>query len=160
MLNYFHCFNLQPQFDINLAELEKKYFALQQEFHPDATSSTSDQSAQINAAYQILSDDFLRACHLLQLQNINILNDELAPKPDLTTLEEIFELQEKISEITNKAELTTLKNYLTQEFNLEIQKFANAFASNKINESAQFLIRAKYLRKSLADIKKLRITNS
>ena len=154
MKNYFELFNLAPKFTIDLNEIEKKYHQFQNEFHPDKADFNSiEQSILINEAYKILSDDFLRASHLLQLKNIDIENDENHIKPDISTLQEILDLQEKIFEINNLNEILVLKNNLNSQIKKLIDDFQNAFEANKFNEATQFLIKAKYLKKSLIDLK-------
>ena len=154
MKNYFELFNLAPKFTIDLNEIEKKYHQFQNEFHPDKADFNSiEQSILINEAYKILSDDFLRASHLLQLKNIDIENDENHIKPDISTLQEILDLQEKIFEINNLNEILVLKNNLNSQIKKLINDFQNAFEANKSNEATQFLIKAKYLKKSLIDLK-------
>lgn len=150
MRNFFTIFSLPQIFEIDLAELEKKYFEFQQQFHPDKSSSDDiSKSIEINEAYKILSDDFLRACHILQLKGIDILHDEKAVKVDVATLEEQLELQEKIVEIS-KNEIDELRKKIISEFKKLI---SNAMQTNDLALSAQLLIKAKYLKKSLEDLK-------
>lgn len=154
MKNYFELFNLPAKFNINLLEVEQKYHQFQNQFHPDkADFSSIEQSILFNEAYKILSDDFLRASHLLQLKNIDIENDENHIKPDISTLQEILDLQEKIFEIDNLHEILELKNNLNSQIKNLITNFQNAFEANQIKEATQFLIKAKYLKKSLIDLK-------
>ncbi len=154
MKNYFELFNLSPKFTIDLHEIEEKYHQFQNQFHPDKADFNSiEHSILINEAYKILSDDFLRASHLLQLKNIDIEDDENHIKPDISTLQEILDLQEKIFEINNLNEILVLKNNLNSQIKKLIDDFQNAFEANKFNEASQFLIKAKYLKKSLIDLK-------
>lgn len=154
MKNYFELFNLSPKFTIDLSEIEKKYHQFQNQFHPDKADFNSiEHSILINEAYKILSDDFLRASHLLQLKNIDIEDDENHIKPDISTLQEILDLQEEIFEINNLNEILALKNNLNSQIKKLINDFQNAFEVNKFNEATQFLIKAKYLKKSLIDLK-------
>ena len=154
MKNYFELFNLKPKFTIDLSEIEQKYHQFQNQFHPDKADFDSiEHSILINEAYKVLSDDFLRASHLLQLKNIDIENDENHIKPDITTLKEILDLQEKIFEINNLDEILVLKNNLNSQIKKLINDFQNAFETNDFNEATQFLIKAKYLKKSLIDLK-------
>ena len=95
----------------------------------------------------------MRASHLLQLKNIDIENDENHIKPDISTLQAILDLQEKIFEINNFDEILALKNNLNSQINNLINNFQNAFEANELNEATQFLIKAKYLKKSLIDLK-------
>jgi molecular chaperone HscB len=154
MKNYFELFNIFPKFTIDLNEIEQKYHQFQNQFHPDKADFNSiEHSILINEAYKILSDDFLRASHLLQLKNIDIENDENHIKPDISTLQAILDLQEKIFEINNFDEILALKNNLNSQINNLINNFQNAFEANELNEATQFLIKAKYLKKSLIDLK-------
>jgi molecular chaperone HscB len=154
MKNYFEIFNLAPKFTIDLNEIEQKYHQFQNQFHPDKADFNSiEHSILINEAYKILSDDFLRASHLLQLKNIDIENDENHIKPDISTLQAILDLQEKIFEINNLDEILALKNNLNSQIKNLINNFQNAFEVNELNEATQFLIKAKYLKKSLIDLK-------
>jgi len=154
MQNYFFLFSLPQKFSINLADLEKKYLEFQKQFHPDRSSAQDiEKSIEINQAYKILSDDFSRACHLLQLKNIDILNDEKAVKVSQATLMEVLELQEKISEISDKNEIEDLRKKINSELKLLILDAVKQLEANKPEDSAQTLIKGKYLKKSLEDLK-------
>jgi len=150
MKNFFDLFSLPQKFSIDFSVLEKKYLEFQKQFHPDKSSSDDiSKSIEINEAYKILSDDFLRACYLLRLKGVDILNDERAVKVDITTLEQQLELQEKISEIS-KDEIDELRKKINSEFK---QLIAEAMEVFDIKTSAQLLVKAKYLKKSLEDLK-------
>ncbi len=154
MKNFFDFFLLPTKFSIDLSELEKKYFEFQHRFHPDKSSAEDlSHSITINEAYKTLSDDFLRACYLLKLNGIDILHDEKAVRVDLSTLERILELQEKISEMKDKSEIEKLRKELNTEFKALIFSAMQALESSEINGCAQMMVKAKYLRKSLEDLK-------
>jgi molecular chaperone HscB len=154
MQNHFEKFQLTEKFQINLTDLEKKYFDLQNQFHPDVSGLEDiEESIAINEAYKILSDDFNRACYLLSLKGIDIKNNEKAVKPDFSTLEEVLELQEKITEISDKNEIETLRKKLNEEIKQLISKAMECFEALQTELSAQFLVKAKYLKKSLEDLK-------
>ncbi len=154
MKNYFELFSLPVNFAVDSTDLEKKYLAFQTQFHPDKSSSNDIlQSIAINEAYKILADDFLRACYLLSLKGIDIQHDEKAVKVDFATLERVLELQEKISEISDRNEIEDLKSRIASEIKLLISAAMKCFASDDLQLSAQILIKAKYLKKSLEDLK-------
>ncbi len=153
MKNYFEIFSIPINFTINLDDLEKKYLNFQKQFHPDKSSLDDlSKSIEINEAYKILSDDFLRACYILKLNDIDILHDEKSVKVDFSTLEHVLELQEKIAEI-KKDEIKNLETEINSEIKLLI---ADASKSNNIKEAAQILVKAKYLKKALQDLKNKR----
>jgi len=154
MKNYFQIFALEEKFSIDLVDLEKKYLEFQNQFHPDKSSSNDiEQSIQINESYKILADDFLRACYLLSLKGIDIRNDELAIRPDMATLEQVLELQEIIAEITDKSEIEGLRKKLNSEIKELITESMTLLEICEIKHSAQILVKAKYLKKSLEDLK-------
>jgi molecular chaperone HscB len=152
--NHFEQFLLPVKFQIDLSELEKKYFALQSQFHPDVSKIEDiETSIAINEAYKILADDFRRACYLLLLAGIDIKNDEKAVRPDFSTLEEVLELQEKIAEISDKSAIAELKKKLDGEVQQLILQAMKHLEDARIETSAQILVKAKYLKKSLEDLK-------
>ena len=154
MSNFFEIFSLPQKFSINLDELEKKYLEFQNQFHPDKSSLADiEKSMLINEAYKILTDDFSRASYLLSLNGIDIKNDEKAVKVDFATLESTLELQEKIAEISDKNEIKTLQEKLNSEIKFLIAAAVKCLEANEIKLAAQFLVKTKYLKKSLEDLK-------
>jgi DnaJ-domain-containing protein 1 len=95
----------------------------------------------------------LRACHLLQLKNVDILNDEKATNVDIATLQEVLDLQEKIFEISQEEEIRNLQNQLNLKIRLLLADFVKHFEASEIKEATQILIKVKYLKKSLQDLK-------
>ena len=163
MDNYFKIFNLDISYKIDLKQLESQYHKLQSKNHPDKQNiSEIEFSILLNNAYKNLSNDFLRACHILALNDVDILHDETAVKVKQETLIEILEIQEQISVQDNIKTIQELQNQITENFNQNLEKSMSLYQDNKINESSQFLIKAKYLKKSLEDlkIKKLHIRNA
>jgi DnaJ-domain-containing protein 1 len=140
MINHFNTFSFEIDFNINLEELENKYLQFQKQFHPDNVGSTD------------IENPLRRASHILQLNGIDLENDESAPKPDMETLEEILELQEKVAEI-NLDEKSDLKKYLNLEVKNLLEKTAKELENNNYNQAAQILIKAKYFDKTLRDLK-------
>jgi Fe-S protein assembly co-chaperone HscB len=154
MKNYFTLFELEEKFNIDVNLLEIKYLEFQNKYHPDKTSSKDQlKIIEINEAYKILNDDFLRACYLLKLKNIDLINDDFAIKPDKSMLLEVLELQEHISSLENKTIIDNLIRQIKQTINDLIADFARAYNDNQIKHSANFLIKAKYLKKAVDDLK-------
>ncbi len=158
MKNFFELFSFPADFFVDQNELEKKYLEFQNQFHPDKSqgekgSDDISLSIEINAAYKILSDDFLRACYILKLNGVDIQNDERAVKVDVATLERVLELQEKIAELVDKNEIEELREKLNSEIKFLIAAAVKCFGSSEIQLAAQFLVKAKYLKKSTEDLK-------
>ena len=154
MINYFILFDLEVKFAIDSNFLERKYLELQTKFHPDKSNHNNAVKAmEINEAFRILSDDFSRACYLLQLNNIDLVNDDKAINPDKSMLLEILELREHIEIIENKNIIDNLLRHLKETIEDLIADFARAYGDNQIDLSANFLIKAKYLKKAVEDLK-------
>lgn len=153
-MNYFEIFKFEEKFNIDLDLLEQKYLDFQKNFHPDkAGIKEVENSILVNEAYKILSDDFLRLAYILKLNEIDILDDAKAPKVDFDTLSRILELQEAISSCNELSKLDEIKTKLQSEIKLQIKACVKLIDSKDFALAAQILIKAKYLKKSLSDLK-------
>jgi molecular chaperone HscB len=151
-MNHFERFLLPVKFEINLDELEEKYFTLQQQFHPDKSSLHEvGDSILINESYKVLKDSFSRASYILQLNGINIERDETAPKPNISTLQEIMEIQENILNKKNKEHHNIIKN-INSQLKLIFLNISQSLENQELDKTVQLLIRAKYLKKILQDL--------
>jgi molecular chaperone HscB len=100
---YFRFFDLPDHLNIDLADLEKRYYALSRQWHPDRFARKSEaerneaeqNGALLNDAYRTLKDPIRRAEYVLS-QNGLAAAQQSAP-PDL--LEEVFELNMALEEI-------------------------------------------------------------
>ena len=101
--DYFGFFGLPRKLRIDEAELEKTFYALSRQFHPDYFMNASAQeqqasverSSMLNDAYRTLRDRVARAKYLLSLYGYK--EAEKKAPPDL--LEEVFELNMQIEEM-------------------------------------------------------------
>jgi len=120
MPDYFSLFSLPRHLHLDLAALEKTFYAQSRKLHPDrfAAKAAAEQqaalaaSSQLNDAYRTLRDPILRTEYLLSLQGIQLEEQsraatdlakstgtqkrQVAP-PDL--LEEAFELNMALEEM-------------------------------------------------------------
>ena len=102
-LDYFAFLGLPRKLRIDEAELEKTFYALSRQFHPDYFMNASAQeqqasverSSMLNDAYRTLRDRVARAKYLLSLYGYK--EAEKKAPPDL--LEEVFELNMQIEEM-------------------------------------------------------------
>lgn len=154
MQNYFKIFEIEENIEINLNDLEKKYFEFQKNFHPDkAGIAEIEKSILINEAYEVLKNKVLRASHILQIHNIDVENDEKSIKVNQETLMEIFTLQEEISD-NNQEKNSELKNLLQEKIEENFCKVKEEIAKKNYEIAAQNLIKIKYYSKTLKDLKK------
>ncbi|HLF85441.1 MAG TPA: Fe-S protein assembly co-chaperone HscB [Blastocatellia bacterium] len=101
--DHFGFFSLPRKLRIDESELEKSFYALSRQFHPDYFMSATEaerqasmeRSSRLNDAYRILRDRVARVTYLLALEGYK--EAEKKAPPDL--LEEVFELNMQIEEL-------------------------------------------------------------
>jgi len=101
--DHFSFFGLSRKLRLDESELEKTFYALSRQFHPDYFMSASDaerqasieRSSMLNDAYRTLRDKIARVTYLLSLEGYK--EAEKKAPPDL--LEEVFELNMQIEEL-------------------------------------------------------------
>lgn len=147
----FALFEIKREFSLDEKELEKKYFELQKNCHPDKVLTASvpekvfvaQESAKINLAYKILCDPLSRAEYMLGgLEN---------PTPGL--LAEIMEIQEKLAEAETAEEIAVMQDFAESEKDKSIVYLKKYFAANDLRKAAEETVRLKYLTKFSDEIK-------
>ncbi len=104
--NYFETFDLPKALVIDSRDLEKRFYALSRQLHPDLHSRKSpaeraqaeEATAVLNDAYRTLRDPVARAEYLLKLEgfdNTGQTNKDVPPE----LLEEVFELNMALEEV-------------------------------------------------------------
>lgn len=151
-MNYFEIFNIKFDQEIDLDEIEAKYLAFQQQFHPDKASTADiEKSILINDAFTTLQDPIKRYAYILKENGIDILDDTKAPKVKPEILSQVWDLQEQISEnndTQNQQLKATLKEKITNLFTATFNEIKN----KNFDEAAQILITTKYFNKILKDL--------
>jgi molecular chaperone HscB len=102
-VDYFSFFDLARRLRLDEAELEKSFYALSRQFHPDyfmgavaeEQRASVERSSMLNDAYRTLRNPVARAKYLLTLEGYK--EAEKKAPPDL--LEEVFELNMQIEEL-------------------------------------------------------------
>jgi molecular chaperone HscB len=118
--SFFTLFQLPEHLNLDVVELEKKFYALSRRLHPDrfAAKPASEQeaaltaSSNLNDAYRTLKDPILRTQYLLKLEGVELEEQSKAATeaarasgeqkkqvvpPEL--LEEVFELNMQLQEM-------------------------------------------------------------
>src|SRR5262245_35191552 len=101
--NYFAFFDLSRKLTLDASALEKTFYALSRQFHPDYFMNSSpaeqeastDRSSMLNEAYRNLRDPIRRTQYLLLLEGYK--EAEKKAPPDF--LEEVFDLNMQIEEL-------------------------------------------------------------
>jgi molecular chaperone HscB len=111
--DYFAVFSLPRKLNIDLPQLERSFYRLSRQYHPDVYATKSpeeqqwslDQTSLLNDAYRTLKNAVSRTEHLLRLEGVVLeagksedgaVKDSRVP-PDL--LEEVFELNMQLEEM-------------------------------------------------------------
>lgn len=148
MNNHFQIFDITPNLDLNLNDLEEKYLELQLRFHPDLfINQSQDQqkkakilSSDINNAYEILKDPLKRAIHFLEINNIFIDSIKL----NNVLLIEIMEIKETLAE-SDENEANLIKKDLKRRKENLYQEIISLTNKNLIIEASKKIILFKYL---------------
>jgi len=155
--DYFSLFGLSPSFDIDLPDLEKRYFAIQREFHPDRMIGKSTQertltisrSMEVNAGYETLKSPLKRAKYLLTVNGIK----EADIKPSNALLMEIMELREALAEAESKETLAKLEADNTNSAAKIVVQLSSAFKEKNLPLAAELVTRLSYVTKIADEIR-------
>jgi molecular chaperone HscB len=104
--DYFEFFDLPRNLAIDTKDLEKRFYALSRQLHPDLHSRKSaaerdyalESTAVLNDAYRTLRDPIARAMYLLKLEGFDIGEQGTKDVPP-EVLEEMFELNMALEEL-------------------------------------------------------------
>jgi len=145
-MSHFDLLGLAPAFTLDLAELEKNYFAAQRQFHPDRfvgkppaeRALAAGRSADINHAYNTLKNPLSRAQYLLQMQGIRVGTEADNVKPSQAILIEAMELREE-------PPAGSALDHMIQESLANISAY---FERSELDAMAQETLRLGYLMKA------------
>lgn len=155
--DYFSVLGLPRSFDIDLAELEKRYFAVQKAFHPDRMVGRSanerrlaiSQSMFINSAYETLKSPLKLANYLLSINGINPSD----AKPSNELLIEVMEIREQLAEAQTTQEINELEATSTKKKENLIIRLSGCFRSNELVSASELSIHLGYISKILDEIR-------
>jgi molecular chaperone HscB len=163
--SYFTLFNIKPSLKIDAQQLKTKYYELSRYWHPDRMTQEDEatqiqaleQSATINKAYKVLSDE--EALLEYVLTEIGLLKeDQNQLPPDF--LMEMMEMNEQLQEAlldNNPEEIQAIKKNI-QSLKIKLrnevepyftENLEDAEASKKMLPVKNFYLKQKYLRRIL-----------
>jgi molecular chaperone HscB len=104
--DFFQLLGIPRGLNLSLDELQKRYYALSRQFHPDRfmqkpeaeRARALDMSSALNDAYRTLKDPITRAQYLLALEGFDIGEQRSKDVPP-ELLEEVFELNMALEEM-------------------------------------------------------------
>jgi molecular chaperone HscB len=166
-MNHFDLLGLAQKYDLDLSELKKQYFLMQAKYHPDRAKEPGEKkqaleiSMQLNEAYKILQDDYLRAEYLLKLKGQKFDDQILKNVLPVEELEEFLSEFEVIEETSSRLTLEKMENTKLEEKAVLVAEITQRFAENKLNEALDLTVRLKYLTNLVGNIKaKLKHANN
>jgi len=110
-MDFFEFLDLPRNLSIDAKDLEKRFYALSRQLHPDLNSRKSqaerdqaeEATALLNDAYRTLRDPIARAEYLLKLEGFDVGEQTTKDVPP-ELLEEVFELNMALEEFNAGAE--------------------------------------------------------
>ncbi|KAJ1964231.1 molecular chaperone [Dipsacomyces acuminosporus] len=143
----------EPTFDVDVADLRRRFLKLQQGVHPDSYSQKEDierklaetQSSWINHAYATLKDPLLRARYLLKLQGSAITEEDKITDPEL--LMEIMEMREDIEEARTEDQIASIKKKNDVSISAVVDNISQAFKTGELDHAKQLTNQFQYLRR-------------
>ena len=157
-MDHFARLGLAVGFDVDVEALERPYFALQRQLHPDRFAGKSpkekalsqQQATMLNEAYETLKDPLKRGVYLLELLGRGVDLTACGTINDPELLMEQMEKREALSDATTPEQVAKLAMENESEVIACQCHISAAFNAGKLEEAGHLSIRLKYLVK-LAD---------
>ncbi len=154
--DYFDLLQIEKGFSINLEILEGNYLHLQTKYHPDQADDSVQRvkflniSANLNAAYKTLANDFARAQYLLLLNGLSLEDVKSIGAYSAflqQILEETLEKNEFLQNIDDQAQLLAFLE--SQKCSREelLTKMHRAFIDANMQNFLLYTYQMKYLDK-------------
>jgi molecular chaperone HscB len=159
--DHFARLGLRPGFDIDPAELQRRYVALQRELHPDrfATKPAAERAmalaraSDLNQAYETLKTPLSRAEYLLTLKGR--VQRHSIDDPEM--LAEAMELREALAEAEDAAAVEALLLRAQGEVAAAETELALAFRADDLDAAGRLAQRLSYLVKLTQEARRRRL---
>ena len=152
-LDHFARLGLPVAFQVDTAELDRRYFAAQRQLHPDRFATrtpreraiSQSQAVELNAAYETLKDPLARATYLLALKGVGANPDGCHTVNDPTLLMEQMERREALLDADTPEAVGALADEAASHVCESEAMIAAAFAANDLEKAGAETTRLKYL---------------
>jgi molecular chaperone HscB len=153
--DHFARLGLPRSFEIDAANLDKRYFAFQRNLHPDRFARkpareralAESQSASLNQAYETLKDPLRRAGYLLELAGRPSAAVNAATVDDEELLTEALENREALMEAEHAAAVDEMGSRAAAAAVRCLADVGGAFARGDLDEADRLTTRLRYWRK-------------
>ncbi|MEX0808691.1 MAG: Fe-S protein assembly co-chaperone HscB [Dongiaceae bacterium] len=153
--DHFKRLGLTPRFDLDPAEIGRRYVAFQQRLHPDRFAGKSareralaeQHAVSLNEAHETLKDPLRRGSYLLQLAGRTSPTAENRTIDDPALLMETMERREALSEAASIDAVAVLAAAAASDESALLDALKAAFVADDLDEASDLLTRLRYLRK-------------
>jgi molecular chaperone HscB len=171
--NYYDFFGLEHRLDLDLKDLEKRFYALSRQYHPDRYTLKSreeqqyalDATALLNDAYRTLRDPLARAEYLLKGNGFDI-GEQGSKNVPPELLEEVFELNMALEELRGgdesarpsleeaRKKFVTMRDKIDGELRAKFLEYDRAGGRNVLADIRGILNRRRYVRNLVNEVEK------
>lgn len=153
-MNHFARLGLPAALELDAQALDKAYFALQRQWHPDRfvakpaeeRARASSEAAALNDAYRTLKDPLSRAFYLATLKGVDLPGDsKTIDDPDL--LMEVMDAREELQEASSVGEVDALARFAREDLEKALAELPRLFQANDKTAIRKALLRLRYLDK-------------
>ena len=164
-MDHFARLGLPAALELELASLDRAYFALQRQWHPDRfvakpaeeRAKASTEAAALNDAYRTLKDPLSRAVYLAGLKGVELPGDgKTIDDPEL--LMEAMEAREALHETETTEAVDSLAAGVADDMHIALKGLGSLFLANDKSAIRKALLRLRYLDK-FAEEARARRTN-
>jgi molecular chaperone HscB len=154
-LDHFARLGLARGFALDTAEIDRRYFQLQRQLHPDRFAMrgsreralSQQQATSLNEAYETLKDPLARAGYLLRLGGIEVNAEGCNTLTDPVLLSEAMELREALADATDPADVDGISRRAQIDIDDCLAELAPAFRAGDLDRAGRLTTRLKYLTK-------------
>jgi len=151
--NYFEILKCPVHFDVDMNYLEKNYWSLQKQLHPDKYSTkqkieqelSAQNSSHVNHAYQILKDPVERVKYLLSLYGVTALEEDGQSRDvEPAFLVEVMETREALEDASTLEEARMILEENCFKIECCLKNIKALFDAKELAKIAQEAIRLQY----------------
>ncbi len=154
-LDHFARLGLERGFEVDLVELDRRYFGLQRNLHPDRFARrgakeraiAESQAASLNQAYETLKEPLARAAYLLELAGRRSATAHAATVNDAELLNEAMENREALMEAEDDAAIDRIARKAKDSAESCLAELSLAFRQDDIERADRLATRLRYWQK-------------
>ena len=163
-VSHFERLGIDVTFDVDVAAIDRLYFDLQRQLHPDrfATKAPKEkalsqqQATALNDAYEVLKDPLKRADYMVHILGVDVFPEGCNLVNDQAILIEAMEMREKLMMADSMNALNDIQRDTKSEIDDVLTALSLAFKGEDIEGACQLTTRLKYLNKMMGEVRQAR----